>query len=418
MHAMKQGDNNYCYTIKLIMNVRSNEPFWLIKNGLLYTYPSLRENITCEVLIVGGGITGALMAHSFVERGYQTVLIDKREIANGSSSATTSMLQYEIDVPLYKLSSMIGEEGAAGCYRACRDAIYKLSDLVERINSPAGFEKKESVYFSSNTKDLKWLKKEFEARKNAGFAVTWLDKDTIRQKYGLVAEGAILSADGGSVDAFRLAHDVLHYNSSKGLRVYDKTTLKKVKYENTHLSVETGTGAIITAGKIVYCTGYETQDMLPQKIVKLKSTYAIVSEKNAALTDDICNTLFWNTDAPYLYMRTTSDGRLLAGGGDENFKNAVRRNALLDSKKDKLVKIVQQCLPEVDFIEDFVWSGTFGETRDGLPYIGEHPKFPNSYFVLGFGGNGITFSVLGMDIIPDIMEGNPDPLAKYFRFGR
>ncbi len=73
-----------------MMNIRSNEPFWLVKNGLLYTYPSLRENITCDILVVGSGITGALMAHPFTERGYQTVVIDKREIANGSSSATTS----------------------------------------------------------------------------------------------------------------------------------------------------------------------------------------------------------------------------------------------------------------------------------------------------------------------------------------
>jgi len=401
-----------------MMNVRSNEPFWLVKNGLLHTYPSLRENITCDILIVGGGITGALMAHSFIEKGYQTVMIDKREIANGSSSATTSMLQYEIDVPLYKLSSMIGEHGAVACYRACRDSIYKLRDLVKEINSAAGFEQKESVYFSAKTKDLKWLKKEFEARKSAGFEVSWLEKETIRQKYGLQAEGAILSADGGSVDAFRLAHDLLHYNSNKGLRVYDKTALDRVRYEKTHVLAETATGAVIAAGKIVYCTGYETQDMLPQKIVKLKSTYAIVSEKNTTLTNDICDTLFWNTDVPYLYMRTTSDGRLLVGGEDENFKNSLRRNALLDKKKNKLIKAVQQCLPELNFIEDFVWSGTFGETPDGLPYIGEHPKFPLSYFVLGFGGNGITFSVLGMDIIPGIMEGNPDPLADYFRFGR
>lgn len=400
------------------MDIRSNEPFWLVKNGLLYTYPSLRDHLSCDILIVGSGITGALMAHSFVEKGYDTVLIDKREIANGSSSATTSMLQYEIDVPLNELIGMIGEQGAVASYKACRDSIDRLQQLVKDVDSPCGFEQKDSLYFASKSKDVKWLKKEFDARKRAGFKVHWLEKKEIKQKYGLLTEGGILSSDGGSVDAFCLAHDLLHYNTKRGLRVFDKTELKKVKYEKDKVLAEIATGAAITAGKIVYCTGYETQAMLPERIVNLKSTYAMVSEKNEALPASISDTLFWNTDAPYLYMRTTADGRLLVGGEDENFRNALKRDALLGRKKDKLVKTVEKFMPGLRFIEDFCWCGTFGETKDGLPYIGAHPKFPNSYFVLGFGGNGITFSVLGMDIIPEMINDAPSLLSHYFRFGR
>lgn len=400
------------------MDIRSNEPFWLLKNGLLHTYPSLKDNIICEVLIVGSGITGALMAHSMMKQGYDTVLIDKREIANGSSSATTSMLQYEIDVPLYELTAMIGPQGAIASYKSCRDAIYKLKELVEEIDSNSGFERKESLYFAGNRKDVSWLKKEFEAREIAGFSVEWLEKKEIKERYGIVAEGGILSADGGSVDAFCLTHDLLHYNAKKGLRVFDKTALKKVKYEKDKVLAIMETGTQIIAEKVIYCTGYETQAMLPEKLVSLKSTYAMVSERDNNLSPAIASTLFWNTDTPYLYMRTTADGRLLVGGEDENFKNPGLRDALLGRKRDKLIKTLKQFLPGTQFIDDFCWCGTFGETKDGLPYIGEHPKFPNSYFVLGFGGNGITFSIAGMDIIPEMMKGTPGLLSHYFRFGR
>lgn len=400
------------------MNIRSNEPFWLVKNGLLHTYPSLKENIICEVLIVGSGITGALMAHSMMKQGYDTVLIDKREIANGSSSATTSMLQYEIDVPLYQLTEMIGAQGAIASYKACRDAIYTLEELVAEIDSPCGFERKDSLYFAGRRKEVSWLKKEFDARKTAGFKVRWLEKKEIKERYGLQAEGGILSEEGGSVDAFCLAHDLLHYNAKKGLRVFDKTALKKVRYDKNKVLAELETGLQITAGKVIYCTGYEAQAMLPEKIVSLKSTYAMVSEKDHTLSPEMENTLFWNTDTPYLYMRTTADGRLLVGGEDENFKNPRLRDALLGRKRDKLVKTLRQYLPDHQFVDDFCWCGTFGETKDGLPYIGAHPKFPDSYFVLGFGGNGITFSVAGMDIIPEMMRGTPGLLSHYFRFGR
>ena len=83
------------------MDLKSNEPFWLVKNGIISSYPSLKNDESCDVLIIGGGITGSLIAHQMVKDGHKTILIDKREIANGSTSATTSMLQYEIDVPLY-----------------------------------------------------------------------------------------------------------------------------------------------------------------------------------------------------------------------------------------------------------------------------------------------------------------------------
>mgnify|MGYP003579318194 FL=1 len=158
--------------------------------------------------------------------------------------------------------------------------------------------------------------------------------------------------------------------------------------------------------------------MLSDKIVQLKSTYAMVSEKQDLHPEVYEKTLFWNTDSPYLYMRTTADGRFLVGGEDENFKNAIRRDLLLSRKKERLEKTLKKYLPGSSFVEDFCWAGTFGETKDGLPYIGMHPKYPKSHFLLGFGGNGITFSVMGMDMIIEIMEGRPNILSHFFRFGR
>ncbi|WP_293297672.1 FAD-dependent oxidoreductase [Pedobacter sp. UBA4863] len=400
------------------MNIRSNEPYWLINNGILNSYPSLQADTDCDVLIVGAGITGALMANACIKAGFRTLIIDKREVANGSTSATTAMLQYEIDVPLYQLAKLIGEIGAVASYKACRDSIDTLGKIAAEIKSDNEFMKKESLYFASSSKDVKWLKTEFERREKAGFEVCWLGQEQIRRTYGLKSEGGILSKDGGSVDAFRLAHQLLNHNQNKGLEIYDKTELKTVKYFEDQVLVETSTNAKIRAKKIIYCTGYESTQIIPEKIVKLKSTYAVVSERMKNIPSAVKNTLFWNTAHPYLYMRTTADHRLLVGGEDENFKNALLRDALLGQKEEKLSKAIKKLMPEIDFITDFTWSGTFGETKDGLPYIGPHPKFPNTYFCLGFGGNGITFSVIGADMITGMLQNEVDPLAYFFRFGR
>ena len=402
------------------MDLKSNEPFWVLKNGLLATYPSLYQDIKCDVLIVGGGITGSLIAHKCVSDGYDTVLIDKREICNGSTAATTSMLQYEIDVPLYKLIEKIGETGAHACYGACSKAISHLQEIASSVKSEAGFRKKKSLYFSAHKKDVQWLRKELDARKKAGINVSWMEPEEIFQQYGLLKNyGGILSVQAGSVDAFKLAHEILRFNSRKGLRIYDKSELLKVKHERIsgHVCL-LSTHATIRTKKIIYCTGYESTNLIKEKFVNLLSTFAVITEANEDLYKKFADILFWNTADPYLYMRTSDDGRFLIGGADEEFQNPLKRDALLASKEKKLVKSFQRLFPEMVFHPDFTWAGTFGTTKDGLPYIGEHKGFADSYFVLGFGGNGITFSVMGMDMVSAWNKGKKHPLSKYFAFER
>ena len=57
------------------MRLRTFESFWLVKNGILHSYPSLQKNIDTEIAVIGGGITGALTSHALVEKGYKVVLV-------------------------------------------------------------------------------------------------------------------------------------------------------------------------------------------------------------------------------------------------------------------------------------------------------------------------------------------------------
>lgn len=401
------------------MKLKSPEPFWLVKDGLKHSYPSLRENIETEILIIGGGITGAFLAHQMVKDGFKTVLVDRREIGNGSTSATTSMLQYEIDVPLFELSEMIGKEAAEKAYWACYDSIDTLGKIAKKIKSGCGFGKKRSLYFAAFKKDVPDLKKEFEARKSAKFPVKWLSAEEISKTFKIENTfGGILSEQGGSIDAFCLAHDILHYNHKKGLQVFDKTDIIKFDHKKNAVIATTEFGNKIKAKKVIFCNGFESTEIIKDDFVNLLSTYAIVGEQNEKNPKELNDLLVWNTAEPYIYMRTTDDNRILIGGEDEEFVDAQKRDSLLHEKEEKLVKKLNKHLPKNNFRTDFVWAGTFGETKDGLPYIGEHPNFPSAYFVLGFGGNGITFSVIGMEMASQFLKGKKHELSEYFKFRR
>src|SRR5580704_10188779 len=98
------------------MNLTSDLPFWTVRNGLIRVYPALEDDICCEALIVGGGISGALLGQELVKRGIDCVLIDQRDIGYGSTSASTALLQYEIDTPLYELRQQVGAPAAERAY--------------------------------------------------------------------------------------------------------------------------------------------------------------------------------------------------------------------------------------------------------------------------------------------------------------
>lgn len=400
------------------MKIRSKESYLLLKNGLIRSYPSLQQHISCDVLVVGGGITGALIAYQLCKDGYNVVVIDARDIATGSTAATTSMLQYELDIPLHKLMGIAGEQVAIDTYREGVAAIGRLERIIRQNRISCGFRRRKSLYVAHSRQAEKGLYREYVFRKECDMDVKWLTSDQLMTRYGIKGYGAILSASAAGMDAYRFTHALFSLCVKKfGLRIFDHTALQNVTYGKRSQQVLTDEKKMIRTRHIVYTTGYESQEMLKEKVVDLNSTYALISEPLTG-QHHLSNLLVWDTQDPYLYLRITSDGRLLAGGADEAFENPVKRDALIEKKKAFLVKKLGKLIPHLHFTVDHTWAGTFGTTKDAMPYIGAHPSFPGSFFVLGFGGNGITFSIMGMQMISHALKKKPDKFLEYFRFGR
>lgn len=400
------------------MNLTTGYPFGLINNGLPSDYPKLESDAKAEVVIIGGGISGALTAYYLNRAGIDCLLVDARTIGLGSTCASTSLLQYELDKPLHILISQVGRQAAIRAYTLCSESIDLLENITSKIRFPQ-FERKNSLYFAADIKDLAGLKQEYQARKNAGFQVRFLQEKDIIKQYGFSSTGGILSRQAAYTDAYLLTHALLQNSIPRGLKVCDRTRIDKIEYKKKGVKLSTTHGPFITARYVVNASGYEITEFIDKKIVTLHSTYAMVSENlspEVPLWKD--RALLWNTADPYLYIRMTRDKRIMIGGRDEPFYNPVQRDKLINKKSALLKKDFAKLFPDIKLLPEFRWAGTFGSTKDALPYIGSYDKTPHTYYALGFGGNGITFSVIGAKMIRDLLTGRKNKDVDLFSFNR
>lgn len=166
------------------MNLKSGYPFWSIRNGLMRPYPRLEQDTHCEVAIIGGGVTAALIAHELLRHGHEVVVIEQREIGWGSTSASTALLQYEIDTPMVDLAAQYGMPAAALAYGACAKAILDLQELCDGLGG-CDFTRQDSLYYASRARDLKDLQRELDARKTHALPVEWIAGDALWHDYGV-----------------------------------------------------------------------------------------------------------------------------------------------------------------------------------------------------------------------------------------
>src|SRR6476620_7961400 len=165
------------------MDLTSGTPLWPTLVGLPAVYPRLHRDRTCDVAVIGGGITGALVAHRFSREGIAVVLLESREIARGSTAASTALIQYEIDTHLVDLIERVGADRAVRSYQLCVDAVRGIASLAGPGADACGWRATRSLYLASRRRDRRVLEQEWLARRTAGIEVELLSERDIRERF-------------------------------------------------------------------------------------------------------------------------------------------------------------------------------------------------------------------------------------------
>ncbi len=400
------------------MELRNGMPYWLIKNGLLNNYEKLSGDTETQVLIIGGGISGAMNAYFLANAGVDCVLVEKGAIAQGSTCTSTSLLQYELDTPLSLLSEQIGFRQASRAYHLGAEAIDDLRYIMQTLKCDE-FEKSGSLFYASTKKDETLIKEEFEIRKKAGLHVEYLNGNEVEARFGFKTTNAIYSSHAACVDPYKLTHALLQYVIKKGVQVFNHTGLTDINYESEGVTVRTNTGFSIKAKQIVNASGGFTQKFIDQYPLRLYNSYAIISEPgvNESTLNAAEKCMFLSSANPYLYIRTTSDQRIVVGGRDEAWVDGNQGDRILKTKSRQLAADFKR-LFGTELKTEYSWSGVYTGTADTLPLVGAVSTVPHTFFTTGFGGNGITLSLVAAEIIRDKLLGHSHRDEELFSFER
>lgn len=394
-------------------DLRTGSPVWEVERKPPVRHSRLTKERETDVLIVGAGISGALLAESLSEAGLAVTLVDRRSPLAGSTSASTALLQHELDTPLIELRRSLGVRAADSVWRRSRLVVTALAERTTRLGIHADLEPRDALYLAGNRLSAKDLVAEAEARRSVGLDVALLSRRDLEERYAVRRSGALLGFGDFVADPRKLAAGYLRAAIARGARVFSPVDVRSLHESKRGVVATTSRGFRLRARYVVCATGYEVVDGLKARGHSIASTWVIATRRQPrALWPTEC--MIWEASDPYLYLRTTADGRALCGGADEPFSDAEARDAASLRKFALLQRRLSALFPNIDATPEFAWAGSFGASVTGTPIIGRLPGKRRIFGVLGCGGNGITFSMLAAQLLRSAIGGVEDRDARYF----
>ena len=402
--------------------LRRGRTIWLGRTKPAARFPILRGRHETEVAIVGGGMTGAMIAESLTRQGVRVSVIEADRIGQGSTAASTALLLQEPDYDLDDLSKRYGPRAAKRIWTLSQDAARDFISTIERLNISCGLSKRDSLYYTLDENRARTLERELKRRHKAGLGGRWLDHPALLRAGGINGAGAISTRGNAQLNPLQACIGLIDASARRGAAIFERSTINRIRQVKDGVRLYSSQGTL-DAKQVVIATGYATRYFRPLAgRFRMRHTYVLATNPIGLLARrrlGLRKVMLWDTERPYHYVRWTADHRLLLGGADRPVKPGARREAQFAAATQALREYFFDLFPALaDAGIEGAWEGLFAMTPDGLPYLGPHRRYPRHLFALGYGGNGMTFAALAARILAEQRRGIASPDHALFAFNR
>lgn len=402
------------------MQLNSGKIYWKSKSKINKIYPYLTHDIKADILVIGGGISGALTTYFLAKEGANVVTVEKNIIGYGNTIADTAALEYQLESEISRLEKNIGKKGATRVYKLCLDAISKIENINKEFKTPTGFSRQDNIFFTNKFMQKGAVAKEFEERKKSGFDAVYIDSHSlINLNSGIVTKNA-----SAVMNPYIFTQGLFEYlNTMDNVRIFENTKIEDVKCRIDEVECRTNNNFKIIADKVVMASGIETLKYIESSSAELYKTFTIVSKPIDKLKNFNTNFTARDTLEPSHILRFAPNNRIIYSGENVKFSEKFLDNKYLNNissdRYRRLFNNLQRTLYGIDDIPiEYAFNSTVAKTKDELPIIDELPNMSNCFCNLAFGSNGILYAMIGADMLRNAVKGLYSKDMNMFKINR
>lgn len=364
-------------------------------------FPRLGRDITVDVAIVGGGITGLTAAWLLKKAGLKVALLELGELGSGATGRTSGHLTALTDRPLPDLAADFGEDGAAQVFRSGQAAIA----LIESICAggvQAQFERIPGYRFSETPEGAERLRREAELARRLGLPAAF----TTEVPVPFPVRGAVRVDGQAQFHPLLYLEGLMEQTAGDDCHIFEHTKVEEIE-EGSPCRVIAGAHSV-RATTVIEATHTPFNRCLGiHSRVDARMSYVIGLKIDGALP----SALLWDTSEPYHYLRRAAleDGEILLVGGADHRSGQEqdpvgRLEALLDyaSRRFRVLST------------EWSWSQQVFDSIDGLPFVGRKPGHDRILVAGGYSGNGLTFGTMAGQILSELAQGREVPAAAVY----
>jgi len=405
------------------MPIRYGTSPWLHLSppSLVPSFPRYRGARTVDVVVIGGGLTGCAAAYLCANAGLSTILLEQERIGQARTARGLGVLTPEPGPSFRDVVAAHGLRAARHVFGAWRRGARDGAALLRRLGIACALDRRDTL-LAVRREEERLVRREYDARREGGLDAAWLTQRQMQARMRIEAAGALKVGDGFSLDPYRACIGLAAAATARGAACFERSKVRKVPFTRRHADVIAEGGKIRTR-RVIVATGSATAEFkaLQRHLTRREAYVVLTARMPAAMRRELGDRRVVLTDlhVPPHHVRWMGDDRLLIAGGDQQETPEKKRPAVVVQRTNELMYELLKMYPAIYGLQpEYGWDAPYGQSADGLMYIGAHRNFPHHLFALGDRAVSVTGAFVAARILLRAVQGTPDAADEVFGWNR
>jgi glycine/D-amino acid oxidase-like deaminating enzyme len=369
------------------------------------SYPELRDELSVDVAIVGGGITGLTAAYLLKQSGLTVAVIEKRTVGSGTTGRTTGKVSSQHSIIYSELSERLGQSAAKMYGQANQAAVGKVEQIISQAKIGCDWRHETNYVYTTDPNQVAAYQKEALVAAELGLPASF----TKTTPLPFEIFGAVSFAKQGTFHAQKYVSGLAATVNGKSCHIFENSNVIGIR-DGVPGSVRTKHGKVI-AKHIIVATNVPTLPLMARGGYCLleypTESYIVAGYYNGKLPG-----MYISTDeSQYSILPVKNDKNTLLLIGGEGHISGVRLSP--QRRHEKLAAYGEKYFGIKEYA--YAWSDRDYIAYDGMPLVGKaYPWSKNLYVASAFRKWGLTNGTAAAMILHDLILGIPNEWAEVF----